>query len=440
MSRKDAVNVNPDDEPIAGGYYTHQWSYEEIKVERENGVTFIGPKLHDPNQVREAFPVRMLNVTAGLGIPGSYVFSEKAHVILVNPVSDAAIEHSATPNMFIINDTNNLEIRDITVEKTAGTAFVINNSENVTLSSIFIKLSNNGGIEINGGRKVAVTNSAIVDVLGSGIAVRGGDRKELIGSEHSIVNTSITHFGWGAHSYRPAVAVDGVGITVSGCYMSDGPHAAVLLSGNDNSIINNVIYDVLIEADDAGAIYGGKDTTFRGNMMNGNVIVLHNKSDQFVSAIFFDDQLSGSDVKGNVFIGGTVGVYIGGGRDNGVMDNLFVGQSRAAIKIDARGLTWQKEEQSRSPSVKIDTRRGPWLKYRGLQERDTDRPGEPTNNSIADNMYLFTKANEQDAILRCDQPLNASGSCINEKRTGEFHTIQALATLLGGWLGIGIRD
>lgn len=88
---------------------------------------------------------------------------------------------------------------------------------------------------------------------------------------------------------------------------------------------------------------------------------------QSTAAIYFDDQLSGNVVHGNVFVDVNLGVLLGGGRHHQVYNNTFV-RCDSAVHLDDRGLTWQKQYcQSRpsspprlpTPAVALSTRDSP---------------------------------------------------------------------------------
>jgi hypothetical protein len=57
--------------------------------------------------------------------------------------------------------------------------------------------------------------------------------------------------------------------------------------------------------------------------------------------VYLDDQASGITVRGNVFDQVDEAVFIGGGRDNLVEDNIFR-DGAFPIHLDARGRNWQK--------------------------------------------------------------------------------------------------
>ena len=86
--------------------------------------------------------------------------------------------------------------------------------------------------------------------------------------------------------------------------IEDSPHMAVYFDGNDHLIEGNRISRMCAEVDDAGAIYAGRDWTYRGNVIRGNVITDISRGDprENLSAIYLDDMLSGVTVEQNVIV------------------------------------------------------------------------------------------------------------------------------------------
>src|SRR6266851_907763 len=72
--------------------------------------------------------------------------------------------------------------------------------------------------------------------------------------------------------YVPAVLLDGVGLRASHNLIHDHPHCAILFNGNDHLIDFNEIHHIALETGDVGAIYAGRDYTYRGNRIRNNFI------------------------------------------------------------------------------------------------------------------------------------------------------------------------
>ena len=90
-----------------------------------------------------------------------------------------------------------------------------------------------------------------------GISAYGGYRKILESANIEIYDCEIENFGRNIKTYSPAIDITGVGINVRNCKIHHGDSMAMLISGNDITVENNEIYDVVREATDSGMIYSG---------------------------------------------------------------------------------------------------------------------------------------------------------------------------------------
>src|SRR5690606_38740280 len=104
-------------------------------------------------------------------------------------------------------------------------------------------------------------------------------------------------------------------------------------SGNDHIIGYNEIARSGQESDDCGAFYMGRNPSERGNVIRYNY--WHNTGSargHGSCAVYFDDGTSGQHVYGNIFYkaagGGFGAVFIHGGHDNVVENNVFIECSR----------------------------------------------------------------------------------------------------------------
>src|SRR6266851_8607022 len=137
--------------------------------------------------------------------------------------------------------------------------------------------------------------------------------------------------------YVPAVLLDGVGLRASHNLIHDHPHCAILFGGNDHLIEFNEIHHIALETGDVGAIYTGRDYTFRGNRIRHNYIHHTGGVGMGSMGVYMDDCVSGTEVFGNVFFKVHWAMFIGGGRDHRVENNLFV-DCDPAVRADGRGL------------------------------------------------------------------------------------------------------
>ena len=215
-------------------------------------------------------------------------------------------------------------------------------------------------------------------------------------ANHFVVNSIIRDYARHVRTYAPAVKLSGVGQVVRKNRIFRAPHNAILFSGNDHVIEANVIMEVCWDTSDAGAIYGGRDWTMGGTLIQGNYISkLGEASHHNNWAIYLDDLASGIEVTGNIIEDCPSGILVGGGRYNIITDNTIDGCNKASIVYDARGLGWYRqylddpdnEIWERLRAVPLD--QSPWKdRFPWLQDIPDDDPGLPRNVVIKGNILL----------------------------------------------------
>ena len=131
--------------------------------------------------------------------------------------------------------------------------------------------------------------------------------------------------------------MSGVGLRASHNLIHDHPHCAILFGGNEHLIEFNEIHHIALETGDVGAIYTGRDWTCRGNRIRHNFIHHTGGVGMGSMGVYMDDCVSGTEVFGNVFYKVHWAMFIGGGRDHRVENNVFV-DCDPAVRMDGRGL------------------------------------------------------------------------------------------------------
>jgi parallel beta-helix repeat protein len=195
----------------------------------------------------------------------------------------------------------------------------------------------NHGIVVDGGQGCEIVRCDVYHCGDSGICLSGGERKTLQASHHRAADNHVHHMGEWSRSYQPGLRVTGVGQRLEHNHVHDGPHNGILLSGNEHIIEYNHVHHVCQETGDVGAFYMGRDWTERGNVLRYNFFHHTQGVGMGSMAVYLDDCASGTTIFGNIFYQCTRAVFIGGGRNNRVENNIFV-DCDPAIQIDGRGL------------------------------------------------------------------------------------------------------
>ncbi|NLC67218.1 MAG: right-handed parallel beta-helix repeat-containing protein, partial [Clostridiaceae bacterium] len=235
-----------------------------------------------------------------------------------------------------IDGAEDITVEGIAFEATTGLGLKISSSNNVHINNCYFRNIGNTAIDILDSKNVQVSNCTIHDTGDGGINVAAGDRKTLTPANISIYNNHIYNVAKWVRCYQPPIKISDVGISATHNLIHDCPHTAILFTGNDITIEYNEIYSVVMETGDAGAIYTGRDYTFRGNRVCYNYVHHLGGIGMGTMGIYNDDCVSGTYMEGNVFHEVSRAIFLGGGRDFVVKNNVFI-DCYPSIRIDGRG-------------------------------------------------------------------------------------------------------
>lgn len=380
------------------GYWGNNWSDTNVKVSNIdifNNLISFKDKL--PYGIKENQRFYFFNILEELDKPGEYYidYDKKLLYFLPNDsLENSKIELSILSEPFIkMNDVSNVTIEGITFECSRSDAIIIKNGTNNKIKNCVIRNTSKSGISINGGINNGIENCKIYNTGTGGIVLNGGDRNTLTPCNNYVTNNEVYNYSRIKKTYSAAINISGVGISATHNSIHDAPHTAILFSGNDHLLEYNEIYNVAMDTDDVGAIYSGRDWTFRGNIIRYNY--LHNIDNNIgninVSGVYLDDCMSSAEIYGNVFYKVKYPILVGGGRDNIIENNLII-DCKNSINFDERGLTWDLDKLYLNLK-KVPYESKLWLnKYPELKDLLKDgNPGIPNNNVIKNNLLYQTK-------------------------------------------------
>jgi hypothetical protein len=334
----------------AHGYWSWDWanSYEEVvEFDRERGFVKTKPP-YGLYGFRAGQRFYLLNILEELDEPGEYYVDYDARKLYFWPpaalgTGEAALSLLGSP-LVRVSGASQVSFRGMTFEYTRGTAIEVSDGEGFLLDRAVIRNVGNAAIMIAGGRRHTVNGTEIFHTGDGGIFLQGGDRKTLTPGSHSATNNRIHHIAEWSRTYQPGVRLEGVGHRVAHNLIHHSPHNGILLNGNDHLIEFNNIHHTCLETGDVGAFYMGRDYSERGNRIRFNFFHETGGVGMGSMGVYLDDCASGAEVFGNVFWKTERAVFIGGGRDNIVVNNIFV-DCAPAVHLDARGLdprpVWQ---------------------------------------------------------------------------------------------------
>lgn len=325
------------------GYWAWDWanSYERIaELDRDRHLIRTAPP-HGLYGFRKGQRFYYLNVLEELDQPGEWFLDRPTGTLYFWPPGEtgsAEVSLSLLDRPLIrLTDVSHVTIRGLVLEATRGNAVEIHGGADNRIAGCRIRNIGNSGVVVDGGYGHGVAGCDVFDTGDSGVVLTGGDRQTLRPGGHYVENCHFQRQGRWSKCYVPAVSMTGVGLRASHNLIHDHPHCAILFWGNDHLIEFNDIHHIALESGDVGAIYTGRDYSFRGNRIRHNYIHETGGVGMGSMGVYMDDCVSGTEVFGNVFYQVHWAMFIGGGRDHRVENNLFV-ECDPAVRADARGL------------------------------------------------------------------------------------------------------
>ena len=259
-----------------------------------------------------------------LDSPGEYVIGDfgGSLLLLVYPPangSSGSEEATASPTLSMVagpvlhvHDAEGVTFAGIDIEYGKGWGAVFHNCTRCGVSDCRVRNFGINGVNVTGGEGFMLRNVEVTGTGQGGVIFEGGDRVSLTPGNHTLENCTIHRFARIMQKYTPGVCLTGVGHTLKDSSLFDGAHFGMLVAGNDMTIEGNHFHDLVYGGADAGAIYSGRDWTYRGQMITKNLFEnissylcqpggAKNCRGQAPRALHSDDGMSGWTVAYNHF-------------------------------------------------------------------------------------------------------------------------------------------
>lgn len=326
------------------GYWFHPWADERIGLKaldlQEQTVALTKNPVFGLRKGREFYA---FNAIGEIDRPGEWAIDRASRRLYLWPAADPG----ATPvvmarcgTLVSAENTTNVTFEGFTFEACRQTALTLKNCTAVTVAASTVRHTGGWAVRIAGGSRCAVVGCDLEDLGEGGVDAEGGDRPALIPGKHLIENNHIRHFGRVVACYRPGASVRGVGHAVRHNLIYGSDHQAIFFDGNEHVIEYNIVHDVCLHTGDAGALYScAGEWSKRGTVIRHNLI--HATGDAVdenaCRGIYLDDYTSGTRLYGNILSQHGRGLYIGGGKDNLVSNNVVL-HCDESIVLGSRGI------------------------------------------------------------------------------------------------------
>ncbi len=396
------------DEPDAWvhGFWFWDWAEQRHKIESidsEKRILAVVPPYHAFGYRKEQW-FYGFNILAELDKPGEWYLDRQTGVLYFwppKPIESGRPMVSTAKTHVTMQNVSYVTLRGLTIEVARGTAVVMRYGDQNTIANCTLRNVGSWAIFIESGTAHSVVGCDIYHTGDGGVSMYAGDRETLKPAGHCIDNNHIHHYSRWNRIQRPAIVLFGVGNRASHNRIHDAPHEAISFGGNENCIELNEIYNVCYEVNDGGAIYSGRDWTQRGNIIRHNFIHhLYGFEKRGCQGIYLDDMFSGTTISGNVFYDVTNAAFIGGGRDNVVVNNIFV-DCKPAVHVDSRGLGWAAfcaNGEMKEALAAMPYQTSPWReRYPELIAILDDQPAAPKGNQILRNVCVGGTWSDVDA-------------------------------------------
>ncbi|MDD4914641.1 MAG: right-handed parallel beta-helix repeat-containing protein [Methylococcales bacterium] len=294
------------------------------------------------------------NIQSELNAPEEWFYDQANARILFYPPENVTPENiviSALPTLFKLDGAHHIKFAGMAFRHCTAVCISIDHGNKLQLDGVEINNIDGTAISAENSSDITIANSHIHDTGGSGVVTVGGDINTLQADNNLIHNNHIHHFGMIMLGFSPAIESKGVGSRITHNLIEQASGPAVSINGNDHLFEKNEVHHVCEQLSDCGAIYSGRNWTWRGNIIRYNSIhdlygyglqsvdiagnTVKYSSPNGARGVYLDDGLSSFTISGNIFYKAGISIHLGGGRDNRI-DNNYIYTDDYAILIDNR--------------------------------------------------------------------------------------------------------
>ncbi|MBA2481574.1 MAG: right-handed parallel beta-helix repeat-containing protein [Planctomycetes bacterium] len=306
-----------------------------------------------------------------LDVAGEWCVDQRADSVHWWPpagVDPASVEIGGDGPVVRLVQTAGIAISDLTIAGCDGDAVRIEGGRGNMIERCGVGACGGTAIVIAGGSSHAVSACEVSGAGESGITAAGGDRTAVTAGSsagftapggHVIADNDVHDCGQVWRTYRPGIAVTGVGNTIARNHVHDLPHAGITFAGNEHVVEFNHVHHLNRESADTGGLYFcSRDWTQRGNVIRSNSFhdcggygksntwkpvtdgAVEFRYPGYTWGVYLDDPSCGTQVIGNVFDRVPVcAMHNHGGSDNVWSNNIVI--DCPAIAVGTLAKDWE---------------------------------------------------------------------------------------------------
>ncbi|MEA2734456.1 MAG: hypothetical protein QOE14_907 [Humisphaera sp.] len=395
------------------GYWCYDWYDEAIRIKsidrEKRQITLAAPAVYG---IKQGNPsprrFRALNVLEELDEPGEFYIDRAERLLYFWPptsLANARVTISTLDGPLLrLKDVSHFTLSGVIFEACLGDGIEISGGRSVSIERCTVRNTRQLAIRAVGGTNHRIDHCDIYDTGTGGVILEGGDRKTLTPAGHEATNNRIHHFSRHQQTAAYAISLGGVGNRAANNLISDAPHQAVFIGGNDHVFELNILRNVVNETDDAGAVYKGRNPSCRGNIIRHNFFAdIGSPMGHGTAAIYFDDGDGGDLVFGNIFVrsghpgAGSFGtVFSHGGHGIRAENNIFVDCKRPFGSATWNDQLWKETIDgghdchfTEKLLKEVDITKPPYTtRYPELVGFMNPKPGEPRNSFAKNNVFV----------------------------------------------------
>lgn len=305
------------------GYLFHNWSYDIYKVLKADNehssiiATKYGggtlPYLCEPEPCFKYRRFYFYNILEELCDPLEYYIDYENKLLYFCADNSSSEIRIVTPTepVFTFNNASNITIDGLSFRCSAKEFIIGNHSNGITVQNCDFSIGAGNGLNFNTCNELKLIHNHICYMGSAGILAYGAGNTRTLTPGNILIEDNDIH---DVSLKKPCGSCtinmwSSVGTIVRHNRLHGSPHMLMFIDGIDTLVEYNEIYDAALDTDDSAAVYWGRTATTIGTRIRYNYfhdIGQNNTGTWSIGAIYTDDNATGAEICGNLFINAAI--------------------------------------------------------------------------------------------------------------------------------------